>query len=537
MKKITKKYIIILSLLIVLSILAVIGVTYASIIKKETQTGSNVISTLKCLDISIVDEQNHISLTNAYPISDVQGMKQTPYSFIMRNNCDYKVEVVVLFEPSTSSTLNDQYLKVSFDGETPRILSSYESTTPISGRNSYILRSERLLELEETPHTFNMWLDYDTTKEQANGKTLTGKIIVKGVYKKSSAPYTLEDLIINDNKLSETDTIPGKRISNETEEVFAKTKDDYGTSYYYRGNVQNNYLLFADMCWRVVRTTGNGGVKLVLYNHNNPYRHASNPCSSRYDSTSASYAEYEEDTYNTQFNSTYNQNTYIGLMYGNPGSSTYASEHQNTNNSTILTNLENWYTNVLSQKLDFNENLLKDVIWCNDKSTFTTFTSGVSAGGGEGYGALLTKYSTTQRLNGGNAILYANPSLICPNDNNGGKLSKFTVDDTTNGNGKLNYKIGLLTADEVAFAGGKNDDTVGNTSYYLYNNATEEDWWTLSPGDFSNSKASQWSVTFDGMITTASEEYSLALRPSIVLDGSVIATGSGTSEDPYYIVD
>ena len=46
------------------------------------------------------------------------------------------------------------------------------------------------------------------------------------------------------------------------------------------------------------------------------------------------------------------------------------------------------------------------------------------------------------------------PSLICPNDNNGGKLSKFTVSDTTNGNGNLTYKIGLLTADEVEFVGG-----------------------------------------------------------------------------------
>ena len=47
------------------------------------------------------------------------------------------------------------------------------------------------------------------------------------------------------------------------------------------------------------------------------------------------------------------------------------------------------------------------------------------------------------------------PSLICPNDNNRGKLSKFTVSDTTYGNGALkNYaKIGLLTDDEIAFAG------------------------------------------------------------------------------------
>lgn len=529
MKKITKKYIIIFSLLILLSVLSLVGITYASIQRNRTQSSNNVISTLSCLSISLVDEENFISLTNAYPISDEEGMKQTPYSFKVKNNCDYKVEIAVLFEPTTSSTLNDQYLKVSFDSKTPKILSNYESTPPVSGRNSYILTSELLFENEETPHKFNFWLDYDTTKEQANGKSMTGKIIVKAVPKKFSQPYTLEDLIIMNNKLSDPITSPGKEISGETEAVFAKTTDDYGVSYYYRGNVQNNYFLFADMCWRVVRTTGNGDVKLVLYNHNNP-------CSSQYDSEDASFANNDLDILSSQFNSINNKNAYIGLMYGTPGSSSYAAEHQNTNKSTILTNLETWYTDVLSQQSGFNEELLKDVIWCNDKSTFTKFTSGVSAGSGEGYGTLLTKYSSTQRLNGGNASQYANPSLICPNDNNGGKLSKFTVDDTTNGNGKLSYKIGLLTADEVAFAGGKNDTTVGNTSYYLYNNAGY-DWWTLSPSDFSDSKVWQWFVSSDGKITTQSAEYDLALRPAIALDGSVIAAGSGTSENPYYIVD
>ena len=49
------------------------------------------------------------------------------------------------------------------------------------------------------------------------------------------------------------------------------------------------------------------------------------------------------------------------------------------------------------------------------------------------------------------------PTFICPDDNNGGKLSKFTVKDTNNGNGNLNYKIGLLTVDEILFAGNINE--------------------------------------------------------------------------------
>ena len=67
-----------------------------------------------------------------------------------------------------------------------------------------------------------------------------------------------------------------------------------------------------------------------------------------------------------------------------------------------------------------------------------------------GYGTQQTGYGAYNRIYGGGTTLYASPSLICPNDNNGRKLSKFTVDDTANGNGNLTYKIGTLTAVKIA---------------------------------------------------------------------------------------
>ena len=44
---------------------------------------------------------------------------------------------------------------------------------------------------------------------------------------------------------------------------FASTKDDKFPVYYYRGAVDNNNLKFAGFCWKIVRTTSTGGVKLV----------------------------------------------------------------------------------------------------------------------------------------------------------------------------------------------------------------------------------------------------------------------------------
>ena len=56
-----------------------------------------------------------------------------------------------------------------------------------------------------------------------------------------------------------------KYVQNKIEEkILSKTEDEEGTSYYYRGTVNNNYVNFANMCWRIVRVTGNGSVKLIF---------------------------------------------------------------------------------------------------------------------------------------------------------------------------------------------------------------------------------------------------------------------------------
>ena len=137
------------------------------------------------------------------------------------------------------------------------------------------------------------------------------------------------------------------------------------------------------------------------------------------------------------------------------------------------------------------------------------------------------------RIYGGNAASYASPSLICPNDNNGGKLSKFTVKDTTNGNGNLTYKIGLLTADEIAFAG--SIDSTYNRSTYLQENTGTTWWWSLSPVRFGGSEAGVWGVVSGGLGSYGVRSYG-GLRPVISLISSTNVTGNGTSDKPYKVI-
>ena len=314
---------------------------------------------------------------------------------------------------------------------------------------------------------------------------------------------------------------------NETEALLASTEDDYGTSYYFRGAVKNNYVQFANKCWRIVRVNGDNSVKLVLHNDNTSK--VANPCSSVNNSDTAAFAHYNGDTYRSAFNSSSNDNAYVGFMYGEAGASDYASAHANTNKSTILTNLETWYTNNLASYAD----KLADTIWCNDKSvvTDTNFDPwGFGVGSNFGYGSNDNFYSTYKRLfSSADWPSGTGPSLICPNDNNGGKLSKFTVDDTTNGNGNLTYKIGLLTADEIVFSGSISG--YRNNSTYLQENTGGSCWWSLSP-----SSASAVILVCEGDFFGYDVSVDNSLRPAISLVSSItVSGGSGTSEDPYIV--
>ena len=300
---------------------------------------------------------------------------------------------------------------------------------------------------------------------------------------------------------------------NTTEALLASTSDDYGTSYYFRGAVKNNYVQFANKCWRIVRITGDGSVKLVLHNDNTTG--AANPCSSANNSTNAAFARYSGTTYTSAFNKKCDDNAYVGFMYGTAGAGDYASTHANTNKSTILTNLETWYTNNLKNYAD----TIADTVWCNDKTniTDTSYDPWNITPNGRGYAKNVTYYGATQRLvSKNNSAGGTGPSLKC-----NGELSKITS------------KVGLITADEIAFAG----SVLGkyNRSTYLQENTETNYWWSLSPSRFHGGGAYVWGVE-SGYLYHDFVGNGNSVRPVISLISSTNVTGDGTSENPYKVV-
>ena len=546
---------------LLVSVICLIGLTYALFTIFLKQTENNSLATRTCFSTSLTEESSKITLDKAYPLTHEKGLETTPFTFKLTNNCDKPVKVYITidstYRTSTSSSyLSDSYIRenINLKGETtaPSAVLTKQTLKEIdNGNQGYLIKETWLEANEEKEYDLRLWIDESVTVEQGLNKTWKGSVVVSAVAETKLPTWdnpedgTLLAAIKRDNTVTTPTTTPGSAISADTEALLASTADDYGTSYYFRGAVTNNFVEYANMCWRIVRVTGDGSIKLVLYNYNgltstNNTPSSSSPCNVT--GENYAHARYEGDTYTSRFNSSFADNVYVGFMYGTTSASSYAAAHANTNPSTILTNLNKWYTNVLSKQAGFSDTQLADTIWCNDKRvvTDTTFNPGsYTLGTNYGYAKNINYYSATKRLvqassrsEGGTG-----PSLICPNDNTGGKLSKFTVNDTSYGNGALSgyAKIGLLTADELAFAGGT--AYTSNSTYYIKGNTNSNYWWALSPFVFNGDNARVWGVRGDnGDIGDVFVSFGYGVRPSLSLQSGVkISSGVGSATNPYKI--
>ena len=519
---------------LLVTVICIIGVSFAWFRLYLSQTENNTIASRTCFNTTLTEDTSKISLTDAFPITDEDGLKQTPFTFTIKNNCNSYVKVYITIdstyrESTDTSYLKDNYMKVNISpkGTTASksvILGSQALTDLENNKKGYIIINTGLKANEEKSYDLRIWMDSTVTTEQGLNKNWSGKIVVVSNASEEPAPApngwyeagsgTLLASLRDSNTLKTPITTPGAAISTADEALLASTEDDYGTSYYFRGAVTNNYVEFANKCWRIVRVGGDGSVKLILHN-DNPTG-AANPCDSANNSTSAAFARYSGTTYKGAFNSNYNDNAYVGFKYGTVGSNTYEATHANTNNSTILNNLETWYTNNLKDYAD----TIADTVWCNDKTnvTDTTYDPWSITPNGLGFGTNSTYYGATQRLvSASGSAGGTGPSLKC-----NGELSK------------INSKVGLITADELAFAGYAKG--TGNTTTYLQENATDTYWWSLSPNYFYGSGAFVWGVGGgDGGFVSSGVSSASGLRPSISLKSTTNATGNGTSDSPFII--
>ena len=591
-----KKRMLILCIMLAV-VLMITGVSYAVFTNYSSQTDANTLAA-SCMDLEFNGQNEiNLLNTYPISEGEALEQTPYTFTIKNKcdNYIEYYVIASVI---STTNKIDSKYVKVSLLGDndlngtvintlesisTPQSLSKYNIT------ENYILkRGDGISKDESRTFNFRMWLDSNNkdiwTKEDIEGKDYQVKISVVGTVKtrpkddlyvaalidgveSSTFPTTdkytasvectrngkkidanesitwngtkwllstaisdgnvrcnatfitkvptFAETILAKNEVKVPITTPGAAISTADEALLASAEDNNGTSYYFRGAVKNNYVQFANKCWRIVRVGGDGSVKLILHNDNTTG--AANPCDAANNSASAAFARYSGETYKSAFNTNYNDNAYVGFKYGTVGASDYAPTHANTNKSTILTNLEAWYG---KNNLKNYEKVIADTVWCNDKTnvTDTSYDPWSITPNGLGYAKNVTYYGATQRLVGTSGSAGGTgPSLKC-----NGELSK------------INSKVGLITADELALAGYAYN--ISNTTTYLQENATDTYWWSLSPYSFLGVRAGVWSVGGSiGGFDNNDVVYASGVRPSISLKSTTNVTGNGTSDSPFII--
>ena len=513
-----KKQTKIIALSVFIMVIGILGVSYALFMKVDQSDEQTVESGSLIMQLSPYAGSTVIS-SNDLPIDDSEGLLTKGYSFSVTNNGTLPITYyIALYDnPDDTSTnkLSYDYIKVSLDNGTPFTLGSI--TTKDSAGRSILKQDISLAPDKYDTHNIKIWIDSETPESEI-GKTISLKIYAYGeVCEDGECAGGKTDNI--KKIIGQLDTTGKCPTVNEdgsvsvtgveaTDGYLCKAKDAYGDSYYYRGNVTNNYVKFADKYWRIVRINGNGTVRVI------------------YDGTSAH--DNGELSSNRQigtsaFNSSTEDNAYVGYMYGAISASTYAATHTNTKSSTIKAYLDTWYENNI--KGTTNEDYVSDNIFCNDRSLASN-NNGIGAG---------TSNTYYRWYNFADSSYNNKMMLKCSQKNDA-----FTTDDTTNGNGALTYNIGLITADEVALSGGWSSE---NTNYYLY---TGQYFWTISPSEFSQIStragsaaekiyaayeryiSSNGSISYGG---STNEDY--GIRPVINLKKSALAYGIGTSSDPY----
>ena len=293
--------------------------------------------------------------------------------------------------------------------------------------------------------------------------------------------------VILANSTVHTGTPDFSQLATTDEGVYT-AMDNLGTSYYFRGAVTNNYVSFAGYYWRIIRINGDGSIRII---YDGTSAHANGESSS------------DRQTGTSAFNILWNYSYGVGYTYTTAQRPSSQNEGTTSNIKYVL---DSWYqTNIAGKGLD--SKVVSAPGFCNDREVASGYSWRARPSRGFYYAAYERLYTNKT------------PILYCSNN-----LDLYTT------------KIGLITADEVAMAGGVYGSS--NISYYLY---TGQNYWTMTPetvsaggGTVGANVSLIWSSGRFGM----SDERvynTYGVRPVLNLSVDITLTGSGTMTDPYVV--
>lgn len=542
--------------LIVLGVLALIliisGITYAILTWTSSRVNIGLTSNCFTIDytkgqditnqsIKLINEKDLIS-DGKFTIKD--GIALTYANIGIKSTCTIegygilKLNVTSLSDAFTTGnskgSLKYAVLKNTSTTSTITVTSLLNQSFDLVTRGSITklgtidILTEQLSNNEIYKYLIVVYIDNSLVDNDVIGSSFAGNISAEAYQGKLGANYTLQRLhslnssiVLDTSKTPDFSTVSGnngvkKNLQNNstiasnqgdgTKGIYS-AEDDFGTSYYFRGTVENNYIKFANKYWRIIRINGDGSIRMI-YAGTSAHANGTTNNDMKID--------------NSEYNTNYNDNTYVGYKIGSTGSSTYANTHSNAGNSTIKTYIDNWYeTNLKEYKY-----YLKDTIYCNDRKVVNINNVVGMTLTGDGTGTNESAYAGSDRT-----YVSHSPTLKCENKND-----RFTVNNTM-GNMELVYPIALATSDELVYAGATGIDPatmtyITNTEFYLFNG---DFCWTMTPFFFAGGYAS-----VDYLYDYGSVSYNIVsnyrgVRPVVSLRSDAILGGSGTMNDPFVV--
>ena len=336
--------------------------------------------------------------------------------------------------------------------------------------------------------------------------SFTNKNIIKGGYDKLRCVFdenkSLKNVILANNK-TYPDNKSSATVESENGIDFSKpasatngiglfynyNSDDINSdgkvdkTYYFRGLVTNNNVLFANICWKVVKITEDGAVKLI-YN-GTPYQ---GQCSNN-------MGKIDCNVYNDTI------------------------DYMTDKDSAIKASLDKWYKENILQYQEY----MQDTIYCNDRSKDDNGEYNTKGRLGASVKKPTNKCKTEDSFTVSNKI--GNGKLKYP-------VGLLTADEYIYSGGQITKKLAPIMSIKsnsknsiIRTEAGKEDNVSVTT--YLYG-----DYWTMTPSGNTNVyRIDPYGLYSEGIY----DKYSY-IRPIISLnEKAIVKYGNGSSTNPYVI--
>ena len=455
-------------------------------------------------DINLVAKNVAITFTDTSSIADetISPGWNNVKSFTITNNSkeDFNYNILLKGLVNTFESINTLQYKITSD--TGYNMDNYLNIVKTENSKDVVLAYDVVIPKgsKQTYQVEFKYISIDEDQSSDMGKKLGGTLAIE----ESTGKPKIYDKLLSDNPTIKTRTDFSTTLTETNVNTLYKAKENNTDVYYFAGDARNNWVKFGGYYWRIIRTNSDGSIRLL-------YHSTSPEATDAYIGKTCWYKD-------SSGNCIYNSENYLYYTYDD-------------NESEIKKMVESWYA---SNLINYDKYISKNTVYCNDKEyqsfdipEIKVFNAYVRATGQNGQNS-----DWSPIYNG----------KISPTYNCNITESQYTYKYSGIGNQLLSYPIGLITADEIVYAGSSFELNNGNIWHIknsdLKSSFGDNNWWTMSPSTWNTARSFNSVVrsTYARIEGHASyEDY--YVRPVISLKKDLLyKSGDGSATNPYEAV-